>query len=139
MRTPHFVTLAQIDQEHFIGACRHGVVHLTWGRVTIRMGRDEFRRLASLLERASDSLPPSTMSSGRVRVTFRQDEDSELQVSSLILLLSPTEFRDLTNATQEGVNRLDGLLSSGAWDEPEEQEAPPDPLQWLRRTSFSKN
>jgi hypothetical protein len=133
------MTLARIDQGHFISACRHGVVHLMWGRVTVRLGRDEFRRLASLLEQASGSSPPMTMSSGGLRVTLRQDEDSELQLFSLTLLLSPGEFRDLAKAAQEAVNRLDEILTSGAWDEPEEQEAPPDPLQQLRQVTFSKN
>lgn len=139
MRTPHFMTLAQIDKERFISACRHGVVHLTWDRVTVRMGRGEFRRLASMMDQASDSPPPVTMSSGRLRVTYRQDEDSELQVFSATLLLSPSEFRDLAKATQEAVNRLDKILSSGAWDESGEKETPPDPLQQLRQVTFSKN
>jgi hypothetical protein len=139
MRTPHFMTLAEIDREHFVSACRHGVVHLTWGRATLRLHRDELKRLATLLDRASDSPPPTTVSSGRLRVTFREDEESEVQIQSLTLLLSPGGFWDLARATQEATERLDEILASGVWDEPEEQEDPPDPLQQLRRVTFSKN
>jgi hypothetical protein len=139
MRTPHFVTLAEIDQERFISACRHGVVHLTWRRATVRLHQDELKKLASLLQQASDSPPSITSSSGRLSVIFRQDEDSELQIHTLILLLSPSEFRELTSASREAADRLEKVLASGAWDEPEEPEAPPDPLQRLRHVSFSKN
>lgn len=139
MRTPHFMRLAQIDDRHFITACRNGLVHLTWGRTTTRFTREEFRRLAGLLERATDTLPPNTARHGEMRVTCRPDEDCELQLGSLILLLPPDEFQDFVQAVREAVCRLDEILASGVWDRKEPEDAHPSFLEWIQRTSFSQN
>jgi hypothetical protein len=128
-----------MDDHHFITACRHGMVHLTWGRVTARFARDEFRRLANLLEGVVDMPPPTSTRDGELRVTCRQDEDCELQMGSLVLLLSPTEFRGLARIAREAVQRLDKILASGVWDREEPEDAPPSFLEQLRRSSFSRN
>jgi len=139
MRAPHFVRLAEIDDQRFITACRHGLVHLTWGRTTIRFSRDEFRRLAGLLERAIDALPPASVGDGTLSVTCRLDGDCELRLGVLVLLLSPDEFQELAQAARQGVDRLDKILASGVWDREESQEPPPSPLDQLGQVSFSNN
>jgi hypothetical protein len=139
MRAPHFLQLARIDEQHFIMACRHGLVHVTWDRTTIRFSRDEFRRLAGLLERAMDDLPPTLARDGRYEVTRRLDEDCELRMESLVVLLSPNQFEEFARATREAVRRLDEILSSGVWDRQEEDESLPSLLDQLRRFSFSDN
>jgi hypothetical protein len=140
MRPPSFIQLARMDEQHFITGCRHGLVHVTWGRSTVRFSREEFRRLAGLLERAADALPPMEAQDGEIRVTRCLDEDCELRLGSLILLLSPAEFRVFVRASAEAVRRLDEILASGIWDRGDkEEEAPPDILQQLRRGSFSRN
>jgi hypothetical protein len=139
MRTPHFWRLAQIDEQHFITACRHGLIHLTWGRTTIRFSREDFRQLAGLLERTTDILPPSSAHHGEMRVTCRLDEDCELQLGSLILLLSPDEFQDLVQAAHEAIRRLDKILASGVWDRKEPEDATPSSSEWIQRTPFSEN
>jgi hypothetical protein len=100
MRAPHFVILAQIDPQHSISACRHGMVHLTWARITVRFVKDEFQRLAGLLQRAADNLPPSSVRDGNLWVTSRPDEDCEIRMGSLVLLLAPTEFHEFARLTQ---------------------------------------
>lgn len=140
MRTPHFLPLAQLDDQHFITACRHGVVHLTWGRVTVRFGRDEFKRLVGLLERTTDALPPHSTHDGDLRVTYRQDEDCELQMGSLILLLSPSGFGEFVETAREALQRLDEILASGMWDRDEpEEDTPASFLEQFRRVPFSRN
>jgi hypothetical protein len=139
MRAPHFLQLARIDERRFIMACRHGMVHLTWGLVTLRFSRDKFRRLVALLERASDAAPPSSARDGEASVIYRLDEDSELRVGPLALLLSPAEFQAFVAATTEAVQRLDEILASGIWDRADEDEAPPNILEQFHRFSFSRN
>jgi hypothetical protein len=139
MRMPDFMPLARLDNQHFITACRHGVVHLIWGRITTRFSRDEFRRLAAMLEQAADALPPASVRDGELRVTARLDEDCELQMGPLILLLPAGQFQELAKAAQEAVQRLDEILASGAWDEEGPEEVPPNPLERLRRIPFSRN
>jgi hypothetical protein len=131
--------LAEIDKQRFITACRHGLVHLTWGRTTIRLSRDEFRRLAGFLERAADALPPASVGDGTLSVICRLDGDCELRLGALVLLLSPDEFQELSQAARQGVDRLDTILASGVWDREESQEPPPSPLDQLGQVSFSNN
>jgi hypothetical protein len=139
MRAPSFMKLARIDGRRFITACRHGLVHVTWGRITLRFSQEEFRRLGGLLERAADALPPGSVRDGELRVVCRPDEECELRVGPLVLLLPPAEFQALVEAVREAVQRLDQILSSGMWDEDEADEAPPSVLEQLRRTIFSRN
>jgi hypothetical protein len=137
--TPSFVRLVQLDDQHFISACRHGLIHLTWGRVTARLGRDEFRRLAALLEEAVTELPPTSLRDRDLRITYRLDEECELQVGSLILLLSPARCAELAQASQEALTRLDRILASGAWDRAEPEGHSPGVLDQFRRITFSRN
>jgi hypothetical protein len=138
MRVPHFLTLVQIDRTHFVTACRTGIVHLTWVRATVRLDRDEFRRLAWLLEHAVDIPPPTSLCDGEMTVTHSPNEESEVRVGPVALLLSPAEFDQFAQAVQEATERLDDLLASGVWEGPDEEE-PPATLDPTGRTPFSPN
>jgi hypothetical protein len=139
MRAPHFVQLSRIDERRFITGCRHGLVHITWGRTTLRFSRDEFRLLVKLVGRAADDRLPNTARDGALRVTFRVDEDCELRVGPLVLLLSAADFQAFLEASKEAVQRLDEILDSGVWDRPAADDAPPGVLEQLHRFSFSQN
>jgi hypothetical protein len=139
MRAPHFLRLAEIDERRFINACRHGLVHLTWGRITVRLSRNEFRRLAGLLARSADTLPPGSARDGGMQVTCSLDEDCELQLGSLRLALSPDDFRALGRAVRQAVEQLDKILDAGMWDEGEPEDAPPTIIEHFRRHRFSEN
>jgi hypothetical protein len=138
VRAPYFVQLARIDEQHSIGACRHGLVHVTWERATIRFSRDEFRQLARLLERAADARLASSVQEGEMCVNYHLNQNREVQVGPLSLLLSPGEFQVFARAVREAVRRLDEILASGIW---EQEPEPPQGsfLEQLRRVSFSKN
>ena len=137
--TPNFVRLAQLDDQHFVSACRHGLIHLTWGRVTVRLSRDEFGRLTSLLEEAVTALPPISLRDRDLRITSRLDEDCELQLGSLVLLLSPARCAELAQAAQEAQVRLDRILASGVWDKDESEEHAPGLIEQFRQIRFSRN
>ena len=139
MRAPHFIQLSRIDERRFITACRHGLVHVTWGRMTLRFSRDEFRLLVRLVGRAADDRLPNTARDGALRVIFRVDEDCELRVGPLALLLPAAEFQAFLGAAREAVQRLDEILASGIWDKPAADEAPVGILEQLQRFSFSQN
>jgi hypothetical protein len=139
MRAPHFLRLAEIDERRFINACRHGLIHLTWSRITVRLSRDEFRRLAGLLARSADTLPPSSARDGRMLVTCSLDEGCELQLGSLRLALSVDDFHALDMAVQEAVEQLDKILDAGMWDEGEPEDTPPTIIEHFRRHRFSEN
>jgi hypothetical protein len=138
MRTPFYITLAQIDRERTIATCRHGLVHLSWGRTTLRFTRDEFRRLAALLKHAASAPPPFSFRDGGLRATTRPGEECELQIGALVLLLPHDEFQRLSGMVQEAVQRMEAFLASGGWkDEPPELQE--SFLEQLRKTYFSQN
>jgi hypothetical protein len=139
MKMPHFLRLAQVDDQRFITACRHGLVHLTWERTTIRFTRDEFRRLAGLLARAADALAPASFHDGQLSVTCRLDEDCEFRMGPVVLLLSPADFQALGQTVRKAVQQLDEILTSGAWDQPSLEDAPSGILEQLQRVPFSRN
>ncbi len=139
MRAPHFVRLAQLDEQRFISACRHGLVHLTWGRATLRLLRDEFRSLANLLEQAVQTESPNSLRDGQIQVSARLDGDAELRVGTLVLLLSPEDFQLFGRTAREAVTRLDRFLASGVWDRDEEDDTPTDSGGLVQRTPFSQN
>jgi hypothetical protein len=139
MRAPHFVRLAQVDEQRFISACRHGLVHLTWGRATLRLLRDEFRNLADLLEEVTQAEGPTAARHGQIEVSVRLDGDGELRVGTLVLLLSPDELQKFARSAREAVTRLDRLLASGVWDGEEEDDATSSSGAPIQRTPFSEN
>lgn len=139
MKAPHFVRLAQIDDQRFITGCRHGLIHLTWARTTIRFSREEFRRVANLLERAASDLPPHSLRDGEFAATYRSDDECELRLGPTVMLLPCQEFEELAHAAQEAIARLDRILASGAWDQAEPEEPETGFLERLRRNPFSPN
>ena len=142
MRTPHFLRLAEIDERRFINACRHGLVHLTWERVTVRLSRDEFRRLAELLARSADALPPSSLRDGSLEVSRSAHGDCVLRLGSLALSLSQEEHHALSRAATEAVEQLDKILDTGMWDEDRAdggESAPRSILEHFRQHRFSEN
>jgi hypothetical protein len=141
MRAPHFVRLAEIDERRFINACRHGLVHLTWRRITVRFSRDEFRRLARLVARSVDS-PPGWSRDGELEVSYNAHQDCELRFGSLSLAVSPKEYLALHTAVEEAVEQLDKILDAGMWDQPgteEPEDVPPSILERFRQHRFSEN
>jgi hypothetical protein len=139
MRAPHFVTLAKMDEQHFITACRHGVVHLTWARATMRFATEEFRRLTRLLAQATDRAAPVSVRDGKLRITFRPDEDCELQIGELILLVPAERLCEFARAAREALQHLDELVSSGVWATEEAEEEAPSFVEQLQRMPFSEN
>lgn len=140
MKTPRFFKLAEIDEYRFIMGCPHGMIHLTWGRMTVRFTRDEFRRIAGILQRATDGLPPVFVQDGEIHVSYRADGDSELRLGPLVLLLSGHDIVDLTRAARDAVHHLDDIIASGMWDrEQAGDETQADLTSTLGRTHFSLN
>jgi len=139
MSGPRFTILARLDDLHFVAACPHGVAHLTWENATLRFTLDEFNALARLVERTITARTPVVMTDGSLSVAWQPLGRCEIQVGSAALRLPPADFRRLAATIQEAKRRLDDLLASGAWTEPDRQESPPDPFQELKRIPFSRN
>jgi len=138
MRAPHFIQLAQIDDHRFISACRHGLVHLTWGRATLRFRREEFRQLADMLAEMLKQSPPATRRVGVLSVARHFGGDWELRIGPMALHLDSEAGTTFAHTTQEAVRQLDEILASGMWDR-EEAEEPPASFEDRLHISFSSN
>lgn len=139
MRLPHVLTLAQVDDQHLIAACRHGLVHLTWGRITVRFSQDEFSRLAGLLTEATEEPAAASVSDGGLRITARPDDECECQFGPLVLLFAPNDFVQFAQTVQEAARRLHEFLASGVWERDAQEDAPQGALQQSQRIPFSLN
>jgi hypothetical protein len=139
MRLPYVLTLAQLDDQHSIAACRSGIVHLIWGRITVRFSQDEFNRLAGLLAEATDESAAVSVSDGGLRITARPGDECECQFGPLVLLFAPTEFLQFARTVQEAARSLHGFLASGVWERETQEDAPQGALQQLQRIPFSLN
>jgi hypothetical protein len=131
--------LASIDRLRFITACRHGLIHLTWGRITLRLGRNEFRRMVRFLDATATNPATAQVRDGEVRLTLRIDEESEFRVGAAVLLLAPNEFSAFVSLCRQARDELEKILASGVWDRDQVDDEPPDHLAQFKPDSFSKN
>lgn len=131
--------LASIDRLRFVTACRHGLIHITWNRITLRLSRAEFKRLTLLLDQVAAGPPAGRSRDGELRLVWRFDEESELRVGTSILLLVPNEFRAFVAMCRTARDQLEKILESGLWDRDPAEDDPPDILAQFRPYSFSNN
>jgi hypothetical protein len=136
MNGSHFPTLARIDEHRLITACRHGVVHLIWDQVTIRLAAAGFERLVHLLGQATRSAWPPSFEDGELGVSAHNDGTFGVRIEQVVLVLSASELKALARAADQAAHRLQELMASPEWEqEPEEN----DPLEIFRQVRFSRN
>lgn len=140
MRTPQVLRLAQLDDQHFVMACGHGLIHLTWGRATIRMSRDEFRHMGRLLEQAADEdAPPAPTTDHTTGMVYRADGAWELRFGSLALILTPAELQNLLQVVRRALSQLDAFLAAGFWERKPPEDSYPHIWEETQRSPFSIN
>jgi hypothetical protein len=123
MARTHFSRLAHAPGQGVVSVCRHGLVHLTWGNVTIRLERDLFLRLGRLLDRALAITTPIPIYDGELSVGFDQTH-FRITVDAIEWSLSAEDFLVFREMVQKAARRLEALIASGRWEEPDEAEAP---------------
>ncbi len=129
MARPHFIQLAQYQNSGLITTCRHGVVHLTWLNLTVRLHEPDFRRLVRLLERGTALSDPAPIHDGEMAAAFEGDA-YRVTVANMELILAPADFISLSRMAMEAGRRLEEIAGSEAWDEPE-------PIPWTRPQELS--
>jgi hypothetical protein len=137
---PRFTILSRIDDTRFISACPHGMVHLTWERLTLRLRVDEFEALALLLGHAvpGNEHLPGSRAAGSLRLSYRPGDPPEVCIGVAALRLKMIELRQLAAAVEEARLRLGQIAASGEWDQPD-PERPADPFAGLKQNPFSVN
>lgn len=139
MARTHFSRLAYLPGQGAVSICRHGLVHLTWENLTLRLQRSVFMRLGRLLERglATSSSVPLYDQDLSVR---SHGGEFHVAVASIELTLSAETYLAFRGMIRQALQRLETLLASGGWEEDEEEE-PLALLPWeeLDTPSFSLN
>jgi hypothetical protein len=139
MARSHFSQLAHLPGQGIISICRHGLVHLTWENVTIRLERGVFQRLGRLVERAMAISSPVPIYDDDLSVDFDRSH-FRVTIPSIEWTLSTESFLAFRGMIKEALKRLELLVASGRWEE--EDEAEPltlMPFDELEGHSFSLN
>lgn len=136
MSPSHFVRLAQVEGQGIISACRHGVVHLSWANVTVRLELAEFERLARLLSRGSALSTRAPLCEGDYCLAA-EGPRYRIGLAALDLWLSAAEFLTLVEMVASAHRRLHELLESDEWREPDPDEEELPSLDELSRHQFS--
>jgi hypothetical protein len=139
MARTHFSRLAHAPGQGVVSVCRHGLVHLTWGNVTLRLERELFLRLGRLLDRALAIASPVPIYDGELSVGFDQTH-FRVTVDAIEWSLSAEAFLVFRDMVGEAAQRLEALVAAGRWREPDEAEPPPlDLLDEAGEPRFSLN
>jgi hypothetical protein len=121
MARSHFSRLAHAPGQGVVSICRHGLVHLTWENLTIRLEREVFRRLGRLLERGLGISSPIPIYDEDLAVGFEQSH-FRITVDSVELTLTPESFLTLRQMTKEALERMEVLMATGRWEAQDDAE-----------------
>ena len=139
MARTHFSRLAYAPGQGAVSICRHGLVHLTWENLTLRLQRPIFLRLGRLLERglATSSSIPLFEEGLSIHV---QGSQFRVAIAPIELTLSAETYLVFRGMIQQAMQRLESLIASGSWEEDDDVE-PLALLPWeeLDTPSFSLN
>jgi hypothetical protein len=131
--------LAYLEQWGSIVVCRHGIIHIRWGNVSIRLQIETFQRLASLVDRGSSLPPPFSFSDGDLAIVT-EEPDYRVTIGSVELVLTADGWLAFDMIVGDGAYRLEQFLARDDW--PEEPESVPfeyDLEELMRPHRFSPN
>ncbi len=110
----HFVPLASYDDYCDFTYCRHGVVHLLWWNVTVRLETDQFQHLASLLERGTSLTSSIPLGDGDFSVTLEENQ-YRVRMGQVEFVLTMDEYLAMTDTALEAARQLERVLTSDEW------------------------
>ncbi len=139
MSDSHFKRLAFLEKWGSIVVCRHGVVHLRWENVTIRLRVETFQQLASLVNEGSPLPAPFSFSDGDLCVAT-EEFDYRVTIRSVELLLAADAWLAFELLVADAADQLDQLLARDAWEDgPESVSFDFDPQELMCSHRFSLN
>ena len=112
----HYVSLARLARKGSISACLHGLVHLRWKNVTVRLPIDDFRRLARLVERGRALTSSHPLCEGDLCVSL-EEKDYRVAIGALELVFKAGEYLELVEMVGQATRQLESLLSKDDWPE----------------------
>jgi hypothetical protein len=125
--------------------CRHGVVHMRWENLTLRMEIEEFRRLAHLVERVGGARPPFSLADRELSlatddVYAGREQAYRVAFGAVELSLPADGWSAFQILIQDAAYRLDQVTAREDWQqEPEPVALSPDAGDPDRPHPFSLN
>ncbi|MEM7125933.1 MAG: hypothetical protein AAF702_06380 [Chloroflexota bacterium] len=99
------VWLARINEERYIMCCEHGVTHIIWGSVSIRIPTNELSDIASQLHQAAQLAAQYRIASNYlVTVICNQHDQFQLWIRGGGLHLMPDDFQLFVKMMQQAGN-----------------------------------
>ena len=126
MPNSHYIPLAHREEWGSVVVCRHGVVHLQWRNLTIRLHWDAYHRLADLLARDSVLASPVPLCDGDLCVSA-EGESYRVTIGSVELVVPGDLFPTFEDLVVEASEELDTVMADADWQEEPDGDSPAGP------------
>jgi hypothetical protein len=134
----HFFPLASYDDYCDFTFCRHGVVHVLWWNVTVRLDTGEFQHLASLLERGTSLTSSIPLGDGDFAVVLEEDR-YRVRMGPVEFVLTADEYLAMTDTALEAARQLERVLASDEWNDWEPESDALGYMDQWQMSGFSLN
>lgn len=139
MTRSHFIQLASAEDWGSVLVCRHGVVHLRWVNITVRLPHDVFGRLVRLVAQGSTLATSIPLRDGELGVAI-EEGGYRVSVDFLELVLTAEAYLAFLMLVKDAFDRLEDLMARDDWQqEPESVSFADDVGELLRPHRFSLN
>lgn len=145
MANSHYIRLAYLERWGSMVVCRHGIVHVRWDNLTLRLEIEEFQRLAKLVNRAISAAPPFSFADSELSLTADylipgQEPTYRIGIDAVELLLSEDGWTAFQILVQDAAYRLGQVTARDDWQkEPEPISLALEAGDPVRTHSFSLN
>jgi hypothetical protein len=135
----HFIQLASAEDWGSVLVCRHGVVHLRWGNVTVRLPHEVFSRLVRLVGQGSTLASAIPLRDGELGVAI-EEGGYRVAVDFLELVLTAEAYLAFLMLVKDAFCKLEEVMARDDWQqEPESLSFADDAQELLRPHRFSLN
>ena len=146
MSNSHYLKLAYLERWGSLVVCRHGIVHMRWEDLTLRMQIEAFRRLSGLIEGGGDSLSPFSFADGEISIATDEfafagkNHSYRVGIGSVELSLPADGWAAFLVLIRDAADRLDQILAQDDWrQEPDPFSFELDARELTRPHQFSLN
>jgi hypothetical protein len=135
----HFIQLASAEDWGSVLVCRHGVIHLRWGNLTVRLPHEVFGRLVRLVGQGSSLASSIPLRDGELSVAI-EEGGYRVAVDFLELVLTAEAYLAFLILLKDALHRLQEVMAREDWQqEPESLSFADDAQELLRPHRFSLN
>lgn len=110
----HYTILAERDAHHHVAYCKHDVVHLTWGTVTLRFRPQDFARIINLLEQGAMGAGDRKICDGPICLIQNASGNFALIVKNFGLNLEAGDFLMLVDLVRVALLQIKHVRQNGS-------------------------